>query len=164
MFHYSTITAYHLQLKNNETDCVSAVEFYLENISKHDSLNAFVEVYKTEALKKAAELDDKRKAGEEIKKLHGVVIAIKDVISYKDHRVTAASGILKDFISIYNSTAVQLLLDEDAIIIGSCNCDEFAMGSTNENPILNPEEAQNFKWISLGDLKAEMKMHPHQFC
>ena len=135
MFHYSTITAYHLQLKNNETDCVSAVEFYLENISKHDSLNAFVEVYKTEALKKAAELDDKRKAGEEIKKLHGVVIAIKDVISYKDHRVTAASGILKDFISIYNSTAVQLLLDEDAIIIGSCNCDEFAMGSTNENSV-----------------------------
>ena len=135
MFHYTNITEYHRQLKNNETDCVSAVQFYLDNTSKHKSLNAFVEIFKTEALKKASELDKKRKAGGDTKKLHGVVIAIKDVICYKDHRVTAASGILKDFISIYNSTAVQLLLDEDAIIIGSCNCDEFAMGSTNENSV-----------------------------
>ena len=62
-------------------------------------------------------------------------IAIKDVICYKDHRVTASSGILKNFISVYNSTAVENLLKEDAIIIGSCNCDEFAMGSTNENSV-----------------------------
>ena len=135
MFHYSDIKAYQLQLKNNETDCVSAVKFYLQNISKQKFLNAFVEVYEAEALNKASQLDEKRKAGGDIKKLHGVVIAIKDVICYKDHRVTAASGILKDFISIYNSTAVQLLLDEDAIIIGSCNCDEFGMGSTNENSV-----------------------------
>ena len=135
MFHYSNITAYHLQLKNNETDCVSAVKFYLENISKHKALNAFVEVYGPEALQKAAALDEKRKSGADIKKLHGVVIAIKDVICYKDHRVTAASAILKNFVSIFSSTAVQLLLDEDAIIIGSCNCDEFAMGSTNENSV-----------------------------
>jgi len=138
MFHYTNITEYHLKLKNNETDCVSAVKFYLGNISQQRSLNAFVEVYEQEALKKALELDKKRKAGEEIKKLHGVVIAIKDVICYKGHRVTAASGILKDFVSIYNSTAVQLLLDEDAIIIGSCNCDEFAMGSSNENSVYGP--------------------------
>ncbi|MEP7164466.1 MAG: Asp-tRNA(Asn)/Glu-tRNA(Gln) amidotransferase subunit GatA [Ferruginibacter sp.] len=135
MFHYSNITAYQLQLKNNETDCVSAVKFYLDNISKNRSLNAFVEVYEAEALKKASELDEKRKAGGKLKKLHGVVIAVKDVICYKDHQVTAASAILKNFIPIYNSTAVQLLLDEDAIIIGSCNCDEFAMGSTNENSV-----------------------------
>ena len=68
-------------------------------------------------------------------KIHGVVIAIKDVICYKDHKVTAASAILKDFTSVYNSTAVEKLLDEDAIIIGNCNCDEFAMGSTNENSV-----------------------------
>ncbi len=135
MFHFSNISAYHQQLKNNETSALSAVEFYLAMISENRSLNAFVEVYETEALKKAAELDEKRKAGAEIKKLHGVVIAIKDVICYKDHRVTAASGILKNFISVYNATAIQLLLDEDAIIIGTCNCDEFAMGSTNENSV-----------------------------
>lgn len=135
MFHYTNISAYHQQLKNNETTCVLAVKFYLDKISVHKTLNAFVEVFGDEALQRASELDEKRKAGGEIKKLHGVVIAIKDVIAYKDHRVTAASGILKDYISIYQSTAVQLLLDEDAIIIGSCNCDEFAMGSTNENSV-----------------------------
>ncbi len=71
-------------------------------------------------------------------KLHGVVIALKDVICYKDHKVTAASGMLKNFTSIYNSTAVEKLLAEDAIIIGNCNCDEFAMGSTNENSVYGP--------------------------
>lgn len=82
---------------------------------------------------RAALLDDKRASGQPLGKLHGVVIAIKDVICCKDHQVTAASKILEGFISVYNATAVQKLLDEEAIIIGSCNCDEFAMGSTNEN-------------------------------
>ena len=62
-----------------------------------------------------------------------MVVAIKDVLCYKDHKVTAASKILEGFVSLYNATAVQRLLDEDAIIIGTCNCDEFAMGSTSEN-------------------------------
>jgi aspartyl-tRNA(Asn)/glutamyl-tRNA(Gln) amidotransferase subunit A len=70
------------------------------------------------------------------------VIGIKDVICYKDHSVTAASNILKGFTSLYSSTAVQRLLQEGAIIIGRQNCDEFGMGSTNENsaygPALNP--------------------------
>ncbi|RYE17579.1 MAG: Asp-tRNA(Asn)/Glu-tRNA(Gln) amidotransferase subunit GatA, partial [Sphingobacteriales bacterium] len=57
----------------------------------------------------------------------------KDVICYKDHKVSAASAILKDFTSLYTATTLQCLIDEDAIIIGNCNCDEFAMGSTNEN-------------------------------
>ena len=64
-----------------------------------------------------------------------LVIAIKDVICYKDHKITASSAILKNFVSVYNSTAVENLLKEDAIIIGICNCDEFAMGSTNENSV-----------------------------
>jgi aspartyl-tRNA(Asn)/glutamyl-tRNA(Gln) amidotransferase subunit A len=63
------------------------------------------------------------------------VIVIKDVLCYKDHHVTAASTILKDFKSIYTATAVQRLIDEDAIIIGNLNCDEFAMGSSNENSV-----------------------------
>ena len=86
----------------------------------------------------AKRLDEKRKSGAPIKKLHGVVIALKDVICYKDHKVTAGSAILKDFVSMYNATAVQYLLDEEAIIIGSCNCDEFAMGSSNENSVYGP--------------------------
>jgi aspartyl-tRNA(Asn)/glutamyl-tRNA(Gln) amidotransferase subunit A len=66
-------------------------------------------------------------------RLHGVVVGIKDVLCYKGHKVTAASHILSGFTATYNATAVQRLLDEEAIIIGSCNCDEFAMGSSNEN-------------------------------
>lgn len=135
MFHYTNISEYQLQLKNNETDCITAVRHYLSNIGLHKNLNAFTEIFEAEALSKAAELDAKRKAGAALKRLHGVVIAIKDVICYKGHRVTAASAILKDFVSLYDSTAVKLLLEEDAIIIGSCNCDEFAMGSSNENSV-----------------------------
>ena len=92
-----------------------------------------MEVFAEEALQKARALDEKRKAGQSTGKLHGVVIALKDVLCYKGHRVTAASHILKGFTATYNATAVQRLLDEEAIIIGTCNCDEFAMGSSNEN-------------------------------
>lgn len=95
-------------------------------------------MYTEEALQIAKRLDEKRKSGAPIKKLHGVVVALKDVICYKDHKVTASSAILQDFVSMYNATAVQYLLDEEAIIIGSCNCDEFAMGSSNENSVYGP--------------------------
>ncbi len=133
MFQFRSIAHYHNQIKSGETSCVSAVENYLEVIGKNKQLNAFVEVFADEALQKAASLDKKRLAGEPLKALHGVVIAIKDVICYKDHVVTAASAILKNFTSLYTATALQFLIDEDAIIIGRCNCDEFAMGSSNEN-------------------------------
>lgn len=112
---------------------MEAVEFFLRRIEERRSLNAFTEVYADEALQKAALLDQQRKDGKPTGKLHGVVVAIKDVICYKDHKVTAASHILQGFTSTYNATAIQHLLDEEAIIIGACNCDEFAMGSSNEN-------------------------------
>lgn len=133
MFLFESIPHYHQQLNNKEISCNAVVQEYLHRIEANQHLNAFVEVYGEEALKKAAQLDQQRAAGEPLKKLHGVVIAIKDVICYKDHKVSAASAILKDFISLYTATTLQYLLDEDAIIIGNCNCDEFAMGSTNEN-------------------------------
>jgi len=133
MFVFTTISNYHHQLQSGDTSCLQAVNHFLSIIKEKAHLNAFVEVYEKEALAKAAELDAKRNAGAPLKKLHGVVIAIKDVICYKDHSVTAASAILKGFNSLYTASALQYLLDEDAIIIGNCNCDEFAMGSTNEN-------------------------------
>lgn len=135
MFLFTDIETYHLQLQQKQTTCTTAVEHYLAQIEKHKNLNAFVDLYANESLAKAAELDAQRNAGLPLKKLHGVVIAIKDVICYKGHRVTAASGILKNFISLYTASALQYLLDEDAIIIGSTNCDEFAMGSSNENSV-----------------------------
>ena len=133
MFSFTSINDYHNNLTANNYSCKDAVTHYLNNIKKNERLNAFVEVYEKEALKKAAELDELRLSGTAIKKLHGVIIAIKDVICYKDHKITAASKILQNFHSLYTATALQFLIDEDAIIIGNCNCDEFAMGSTNEN-------------------------------
>ncbi len=135
MFSYTTIEVYHHQLHAGKTNCVTATEYYLKKIKDTKSLNAFVEVYATESIERAQSLDDKRNAGQICGKLHGVIVAIKDVICYKDHKVTASSHILENFISVYSSTAVKSLLEEDAIIIGSCNCDEFAMGSTNENSV-----------------------------
>jgi len=135
LFLYKTISGYQEQLREGHTTCLEAVEYYLLKINAAKKLNAFVEVYARESIEKAILLDEKRKAGQACGKLHGVVIAIKDVICYKDHKITAASGILKNFVSVYNSTAVENLLNEEAIIIGACNCDEFAMGSTNENSI-----------------------------
>jgi aspartyl-tRNA(Asn)/glutamyl-tRNA(Gln) amidotransferase subunit A len=104
----------------------------LRQISEHARLNAFVEVFTGEALERAAELDRKKLSGQPVGRLFGVVIGIKDVICYEGHHVTAASRILEGFTSLYSATAVERLLAEDAIIIGSLNCDEFAMGSSNE--------------------------------
>ncbi|NII23731.1 Asp-tRNA(Asn)/Glu-tRNA(Gln) amidotransferase subunit GatA [Pseudoflavitalea sp. X16] len=133
MFTYESITQYHADLLNGATTCVAAVQHFLHNIENNRHLNAYLHVFDQEALQRAATLDAQRAAGKPLGKLHGVVIAIKDVICYKDHPVSAASKILQNFTSLYNATAVERLLAEEAIIIGNTNCDEFAMGSTNEN-------------------------------
>lgn len=135
MFEYTSINKYQSALTQGKISCVEAVRHYLSQIEKNIRLNAFVHVFAEEAIQKAEELDKKRKANNSIGKLHGVVIAIKDVICYKDHPLTAGSGILKNFISLYSATAIEKLLKEEAIIIGICNCDEFAMGSANENSV-----------------------------
>jgi aspartyl-tRNA(Asn)/glutamyl-tRNA(Gln) amidotransferase subunit A len=133
LFEYSSIEQYHAQLLEGKLTCIQAVEYYLQQILAKKHLNAFIEVYAVEALSKAKELDEKRKSGQPLQKLHGVVIGLKDVICYKGHNISAASNILKNFTSVYSATVVEKMLAQDAIIIGNLNCDEFAMGSTNEN-------------------------------
>jgi aspartyl-tRNA(Asn)/glutamyl-tRNA(Gln) amidotransferase subunit A len=135
LFEFSSIQQYHAGLKEGKINCLQAVEHYLERIQSAKHLNAFVEVYASEALERARQLDQKRSSGAPTGKLHGVIIGIKDVICHKDHKLSASSAILKNFISVYSATAIERLLAEDAIIIGCCNCDEFALGSTNENSI-----------------------------
>lgn len=135
MFDHTSIEQYHARLQEATVTCVQTVEHYLRQIETARQLNAFTEVYAEEALAKARLLDAQRAAGAPMGKLHGVIIGLKDVIAYKDHTLTAASGILKGFTSIYSATAVERLLQEEAIIIGNLNCDEFAMGSTNENSV-----------------------------
>ena len=133
MFEFSSIEQYHAQLQEGSINCLQAVEHFLQRIYATHHLNAFIEVYAEESIQKARELDEKRKTGQPAGRLHGVVIGLKDVLCYKDHTVSASSRMLKDFTSIYSATAVTKLLEEEAIIIGSLNCDEFAMGSSNEN-------------------------------
>ncbi len=133
MFEFSSIERFHAQLQEGTTDCKTALQYFLQRIEATKHLNAFIEVFKDEALQRAKQLDQERISGKPTGKLHGVIIGLKDVICYKDHQLTASSHILKGFISIYSATAVQRLLDEGAIIIGRLNCDEFAMGSSNEN-------------------------------
>ncbi|MES2775527.1 MAG: Asp-tRNA(Asn)/Glu-tRNA(Gln) amidotransferase subunit GatA [Bacteroidota bacterium] len=154
MLGYTSISNYHQQLAEGAVTCVQAVSHYLEQIRSQKYLNAFTVIFETEALERAAALDATRSNGEAILPLHGVVTAIKDVLCYTGHPVTAASNILKNFQSIYNATAVQRLLDAGAIIVGMCNCDEFAMGSTNENsaygPVLNALDNQRVPGGSSG--------------
>ncbi len=121
-------------LNNKETDCKTVVNYYLNNIKTKAHLNAFVEVYEQSALEQAEKVDQKMAEGT-AGKLAGMVIGIKDVLCYTDHEVNASSKILENFQSQFTCTAVKRLLDEDAIIIGRLNCDEFGMGSSNENSV-----------------------------
>lgn len=111
----------------------SLTKHYLNNINeKNGRLNAFLSVYEAEAIKHAEIIDDKiqnKTAG----KLAGMVVGIKDVFAYENHRLQCASQILENFESQFTATCIQRLIDEDAVIIGHQNCDEFAMGSSNEN-------------------------------
>ncbi len=135
LFTFHSIQDYHAALRNGSTSCLEAVEYYLSRIEAGRHLNAFVNVYADESIRLAKKLDEQRKAGKPMGRLHGVVVGLKDVICYKDHPVSAASKSLEGFVSVYHATAVERLLQEEAIIIGHLNCDEFAMGSTNENSV-----------------------------
>ena len=117
------------------------VENYISKIKENSDLNAFLEVFEDSARQKAVEVDQRIKDGT-AGRLAGMVIGLKDNLCYTDHKVSASSKILQNFESLYTGTAVQRLIDEDAIIIGRLNCDEFAMGSSNEysafGPVKNP--------------------------
>ena len=121
------------KLLAGELSVSSVVTGHLNQIQAHNkALNAFLEVYEDDAMAQAALVDAKLKAGT-AGKLAGLVVGIKDLLCYEGHHSYAGSKILESFKSSFSATAVKRLLDEDAIIIGRQNCDEFGMGSTNEN-------------------------------
>ncbi len=137
MEHHSSLNTVQAGIKEGRLNLKNLVEEYLERIKAHRYLNAFIEVYENEALQRAAEIQDKisrKKAG----RLAGLIIGIKDLICYRDHHISAGSKILENYKSIFSSTVVERLLAEDAIIIGRLNCDEFAMGGSNENSWFGP--------------------------
>ncbi len=138
MFRFNTIKDYHAALLAGQTSCIQAVDFYLNQINQYQHLNSFLEVFSEEAKLRANQLDAMRANEKPLGKLHGVVVGIKDVLCYDSHQVSAASKILENYTAVYSATAIQHLIDEGAIIIGRQNCDEFAMGSSNENSAYGP--------------------------
>ncbi|MEL6865922.1 MAG: Asp-tRNA(Asn)/Glu-tRNA(Gln) amidotransferase subunit GatA [Bacteroidota bacterium] len=136
---YRSLSEVQAAIQSGKTNCVQLVDYYLGQIEAHRSLNAYVEVYESEARQRARELDAQYQTNAStIGRLHGMVISIKDVLCYQGHQVTAASAILQGFEASYSATAIERLLAEGAIIIGRVNCDQFAMGSTNENSHYGP--------------------------
>lgn len=113
------------------------VVHFLKRISDNANLNAFNQVFAEESIRQAEIVQNKIISGKH-GKLAGLVVAVKDVLHLKNERTTCSSKILKNYTSVYTATAVQKLIDEDAIIIGKTNCDEFAMGSSNENSVFGP--------------------------
>jgi aspartyl-tRNA(Asn)/glutamyl-tRNA(Gln) amidotransferase subunit A len=138
---FTTIKNLQTDLYSGKITCQQLVEESIKTIEAKKHLNAFLEVFNDTALAQAKLVDDKI-ANKTAGKLAGVVIGIKDNICYKGHKVSCSSKILEGFESLFSSTVVERLLAEDAIIIGRLNCDEFAMGSSNENSafgkVLNP--------------------------
>lgn len=170
-------------LDSGNITCKELVTQYLENINEQKDLNVFITLFEKESVLRAVEIDEKiksRNAG----KLAGAVFSIKDVISVKDSLLTCGSKMLSNFESVYDATAVERLLKEDAIIIGKVNCDEFAMGSSNENsyygPVKNPIDktrvpggssgasavsvAANMCLMSLGSETGGSIRQPSSFC
>lgn len=133
----STIREVRSSLSEGSLTLPGLVDYYLSRIRENAHLNAFIEVFSEEALAAANVIQEKIEQGT-AGKLAGLVIGIKDNICYRDHRVAASSRMLDGFVSVYSSTVVERLLQEDAIIIGRLNCDEFAMGASNETSFYGP--------------------------
>ena len=153
MLSYSSISDKINKVKSGEISLTENVKEYLVRIQENKKLNAFNFLFEDDTLKDAERIEAKIKSGKQ-GKLAGAVIAIKDVLSIKNKPTTCSSKILKDFTALYTATAVQKLIDEDAIIIGKTNCDEFAMGSSNENSafgnVLNPADNERVTGGSSG--------------
>ena len=135
----TTIAERNEKLTRGETSARTEVEVALNAAEKlNDELNAFLEIDRAGALKRADAIDQKRGSGP----LNGIPVAIKDNICVRGMQTSCGSHILGPYKPPYNATAIDRLLDAGAVIIGKTNCDEFAMGSSNENsafgPVKNP--------------------------
>lgn len=129
--HKLTIKKAHDLLVNKEISCEELTKSFLDRVKKIDNkIKAYITLNEEEALKKSRKLDDK---GSFDKTLSGIPVAIKDNICTKDLKTTCASKMLRDFIPPYDSTCVKKLKNNDVVILGKTNLDEFAMGSTTQN-------------------------------
>ena len=134
---YTQFSEVRQHLKAGKVTVADLVTYYTDRIAKYNHLNAFLEVFKDEALDRAKFIQEKINNGT-AGKLAGMIIGLKDNISYKGHQMTASSKILNGYQAVYSATVVERILAEDAIIIGRLNCDEFAMGASNETSFFGP--------------------------
>ena len=128
-------------LNKKEISATELTNAYIQKIEEGSKLNAFIEKTFDKALMQASAADNV--IGTEAQKaLCGVPLGIKDLFCCKNIKTQAASDILRNFIPPYESTVTQKLWDEQAIMLGKLNMDEFAMGSSNETstygPVINP--------------------------
>lgn len=128
-----TIEEISAKLEAKEISAVELTKLSLAKIDRTKDLNILHEVCEEKALESAKEIDEKRANGENLPKLAGIPIVIKDNISKIDTFTTCSSQFLADYKSPYNATVVDKLIENGAIIIGKANMDEFAMGSSSEN-------------------------------
>jgi aspartyl-tRNA(Asn)/glutamyl-tRNA(Gln) amidotransferase subunit A len=140
-----TIEAARSAVLEGRTSATALAESYFAKIESDDpKIGAYLMLSKERALAKAAEVDSRVKKGEKLPPLAGVPLGVKDVLVTKGVRTTAGSKILGNYIPPYDCTAVARLETAGAVVLGKLNCDEFAMGSSNENsafrPVHNPRD------------------------
>ena len=132
-------------IQQGKTSAVALAESFYRNIKTRDSeIGAYLTLSNERALEQARRVDQLAAKGKPLPPLAGVPVGIKDVLNTRGVRTTAGSKILDNFIPVYDATAVARLEQAGAVVLGKMNCDEFAMGSSNENsafrPVRNPRD------------------------
>ncbi len=140
-----TIDAARQAIQQKETTAKALAEKFYEKIAADDpKIGAYLTLAKERAFEQADKIDRMADRGEDLPPMAGVPVGIKDVMMTRGVRTTAGSKILKDFIGTYDCTAVARMEAAGAMVLGKLNCDEFAMGSSNENsgfhPVHNPRD------------------------
>ena len=140
-----TIDQARTDIAQGRTSAADLTKLFYSRIEERDgAIGAYLTLCKERALNKAAGIDDLVRKGKPLPSLAGVPVGIKDVMVTRGVRTTAGSKILNNYIPPYTCTAVERLEAAGAVVLGKMNCDEFAMGSSNENsaykPVHNPRD------------------------
>lgn len=150
----TNLTAHELSdlLQNKEISSEELTQEYLGRISAvEDKIQAYLTVTKDLALERAREIDKKRQQGEKLGALAGIPMALKDNMCTEGVKTTCASKILYNFVPPYNATVAEKLYGKGAVLLGKCNMDEFAMGSSTENSGFHPtKNPHDFKAVPGG--------------
>ena len=130
-----SLTSLVKNIKEKKLSSEEVTTAFVNRSEKSKELNSYITEDFSNAIDKAKKFDEKPNLD---LKLPGIPMAVKDLFCTKDIRTTAGSKILENFVPTYESTVTQNIWNEGAILLGKLNCDEFAMGSGNENTIYGP--------------------------